>query len=91
VLMGLPTSFALSGKQRVDQRVLGNGVVFGLSRAIALAAMGLHIEPLQSYGEAWPPRKRTTDDHCSDDLEARLRRVERRLARVCAFQRRACK
>ena len=46
VLMGLPSAFQLSGKQCVDQPVLGNGVVFGLARAIALAAMGREITPL---------------------------------------------
>ena len=46
VLMGLPNAFQLSGKQCVDQPVLGNGVVFGLARAIALAAMGREITPL---------------------------------------------
>ena len=46
VLMGLPNAFRLSGKQCVDQPVLGNGVVFGLARAIALAAMGREITPL---------------------------------------------
>eukprot|EP00966_Prymnesium_polylepis_P107775 2495104-Prymnesium_polylepis.1 len=47
--VGLPTSYMLSGKQRIDKRVLGNGVVFGLARAIALAAMGKTISPLKAH------------------------------------------
>ena len=55
VLMGLPNAFRLSGKQCVDQPVLGNGVVFGLARAIALAAMGREITPLTPAPAAPPP------------------------------------
>lgn len=93
VLMGCPT-LVLSGKQRVDQKVLGNGVCFGLARAIALAAMDKAIIPL-----AYPPvishalepivstplkRPRDAQSDVSEtcychELEARLLRVERRL------------
>ena len=52
VLMGLPNAFRLTGKQCVDQPILGNGVVFGLARAIALAAMGWDITP----APATPPQ-----------------------------------
>ena len=45
VLMGCPT-IVLSGKQRIDQTVVGNGVRSGLARAIALAAMDKAITPL---------------------------------------------
>jgi len=66
VLMGLPDAFKLSGKQCVDQPVLGNGVVFGLARAIALAAMGQVIPPLTPVPSVPPPpmvaRKRGRDD-----------------------------
>ena len=55
VLMGLPNTFQLSGKQCVDQTVLGNGVVFGLARAIALAAMGREITPLTPPSPPSPP------------------------------------
>ena len=55
VLMGLPNAFRLTGKQCVDQPVLGNGVVFGLARAIALAAMGKEIKPLTPAPAPAPP------------------------------------
>ena len=49
-----PRSFALSGKQRVDQRVLGNGVAHGLAEAIALAAMGKPLRPASTVSAARP-------------------------------------
>lgn len=89
ILMGLPNAFKLSGKQCVDQPVLGNGVVFGLARAIALAAMGREVTPL-TPAPAAPPmappaaKKRDRDnagdcDECSE-LRAKLQRDERRIA-----------
>eukprot|EP00966_Prymnesium_polylepis_P043371 1006337-Prymnesium_polylepis.1 len=101
--MGCPT-LILTGKQCVDQKVLGNGVCFGLARAIALAAMDTPITPL-----APPPalshvprplvpttRKRHRDDISDEsegetyfchELEARLLRVERRLAQLTKSRR----
>ena len=38
VLMGLDSAFKLVGGQRVEQRVLGNGVAFHVARAVAMAA-----------------------------------------------------
>jgi hypothetical protein len=88
VLMGC-SSLKLSGKQRIDQRVLGNGVCFGLARAVALAAMGKPILPLIALTHTHPeaPRKRPpdsgTEERCfCDELETRLMRVERRLSQL---------
>ena len=90
VLMGLPSTFEMNGKQRVLQRVLGNGVVFGLARAIALAAMGQPIHPLAPLTPASvTPRchtnklVRSREEGCfCDELEARVQRLEMRLARL---------
>ena len=95
VLMGLPNdAFMLSGKQCVDQPVLGNGVVFGLARAIALAAMGREITPL-TPAPAPPPmaaeaatkrgreKAEADDESCCGEcraLRSKLRRAERRIA-----------
>ena len=55
ILMGLTNTFKLSGKQCVDQPLLGSGVVIGLARAIALAAMGREITPPNPAPEAPKP------------------------------------
>lgn len=84
VLMGLP-SFKLSGKQRIDQRVLGNGIVFGLSRAIALAAMGRPIEPSSAPHTSL---SEPTGGACAcRQLAKRVLRVERCLAKLKKKQR----
>ena len=46
-LMGL-LGFKLSGVQRVDQRVLGNGMCAGFTRAICSAAMGENLPECES-------------------------------------------
>ena len=103
VLMGLPTSYTLSGKQRIDQRVLGNGVVFGLARAIALAAMGKTISPLTPPPTSHPAgmhssksRKRAAEPEnasgqecmCCHELADRFQRLERRISRMHKLLRR---
>ena len=77
-LMGLPTTFKLTGVQRIDQRVLGNGLCYGLARAICLAAQGLEITPLFQTPTLQPkatptprqsaPRKRSIDNS-DDDMD----------------------
>ena len=93
VLMGLPTTFTLSGKQRIDQRVLGNGVAYGLARAIALAAMEKPIPAERGRGDESTSlvlaRKGKERIHClCDELEARLVRVEHRLQLLSRKRRR---
>ena len=94
VLMGLPNAFKLSGKQCIDQPVLGNGVVFGLARAIARAAMGRAITPLTPApplaAVAAKKRRRAEAADVSDSgssccgecctLKTKLQRAERRIA-----------
>jgi hypothetical protein len=103
VLMGLPTAYNMSGKQRTDQRVLGNGVVFGLARAIALAAMGKTISPLTPPPTSPPAgmhssksRKRAAESEddpgqecmCYHELADRFQRLERRISRMHKLLRR---
>jgi hypothetical protein len=74
-LMGLPNSFKLSGVQRIDQRVLGNGLCYGLARALCLAAQGLEITPLfqtpstlqPKVTTSRPSRKRTRGEDSDGD------------------------
>ena len=92
VLMGLPNAFRLTGKQCVDQPVLGNGVVFGLARAIALAAMGRAITPLtpppaaKKRGRAEAAESGgdwSNGNSCCGEcwtLKVKLQRAERRVA-----------
>ena len=88
VLMGLPNAFRLTGKQCVDQPVLGNGVAFGLARAIALAAMGRVITPLtpppaaKKRGRAEAAGDGSNGNSCCGEccLKAKLQRAERRIA-----------
>lgn len=86
-LMGLPNSFKLSGIQRIDQRVFGNGLCYGLARAMCLAAQGREITPLYQT----PSRKRTRGEdsdgdietHCMcKELETRVVRLEHRLLKL---------
>ena len=86
--MGLPNAFRLTGKQCVDQPVLGNGVAFGLARAIALAAMGRVITPLtpppaaKKRGRAEAAGDGSNGNSCCGEccLKAKLQRAERRIA-----------
>jgi len=104
VLMGLPQGFALSGKQRIDQRVLGNGVVYGLAKAIALAAMGRPIPPASpvtateasrlAVEQRVPPlssahNKRKVHFPCMcEELETRVVRLERKLLKLLSSSKR---
>ena len=77
-LMGLPNTFKLSGVQRIDQRVLGNGLCYGLAHALCLAAQGREIPPLYQASTLQPkatptprqgaPRKRSIDKS-DDDID----------------------
>ena len=86
ILMGLPTTYTLSNKQRIDQRVLGNGVVFGLARAIALATMGQPIDPIiappTTHTECMPPitsRKRFAESGEISERECKCHELQDRL------------
>ena len=81
--MGLDSSFKLIGGQRVEQRVLGNGVAFQVARAVATATRADDDDDAKS----------TADGAASieDDPAASLkRRVEILEARLDALEKRQC-
>ena len=80
VLMGLDSAFKLVGGQRVEQRVLGNGVAFQVARAVAVAARA------DEDGDATS----TADGAASSEDTATLleRRVEILEARLDALEKR---
>jgi hypothetical protein len=91
-LMGLPNTFKLSGVQRIDQRVLGNGLCYGLARAICLAAQGLEITPLYytpstlqpKVTTSRPSRKRTRGEDSDGDTATHCmcKELEARVVRL---------
>ena len=92
-LMGLPNTFKLSGVQRIDQRVLGNGLCYGLAHALCLAAQGREIPPLYQASTLQPkatptprqgaPRKRSIDKSDDDMDHTHMRKeLETRVIRL---------
>ena len=83
VLMGLDSSFKLVGGQRVEQRVLGNGVAFQVARAVALAARA------EADGEAAGTSDETSTSAATSEmpLEQRVELLEARLSALEKRQR----
>ena len=75
VLMGLDSSFKLVGGQRVEQRVLGNGVAFHVARAVAVAARADEDGDATSTADG----ATSSEDASAASLERRVEILEARL------------
>ena len=81
VLMGLDSAFKLVGGQRVEQRVLGNGVAFQVARAVAMAARA------EADGEAVGTSDKTSTSAATSEMSLEYR-VELLEARLSALEKR---